>query len=259
MKTILYTGASGGIARSTIKKLKKKHFIYVAVHTDKQLELTSKHYENEKNIKCIKLDITNKLDRDKIKNINVDILINNAAIGMGGSISEIDMNKVRDNFEVNVFSSFEIVQIVLKQMLEKNQGKIIIMGSLAALIPIKFLGVYCATKASIQKLTMTLRKELKLVNKNIKISLIEPGLYKTGFNQVMLDNKYDWMDLDSYFKPELETIRARENFLFNLLERKKLNSIVNQITRAVNDKNPKNIYHAPFFQTLGSKIYQLFE
>src|SRR5699024_5100227 len=137
--------------------------------------------------------------------------INNAAIGIGGSISEIKMNKVRENFEVNVFSSFEVVQIVLKQMIERKTGKIIIMGSLAALIPINFLGVYCATKASIQKLTLTLQNEIKMINKNIKVVLIEPGLYKTGFNQVMLENKYDWMNIDSYFKPELDMIRKKEN------------------------------------------------
>lgn len=259
MKTILYTGSCSGIAKAVIKKLKKKYFIYLAVHTDKQLELVTKRYENERNVKCIKLDITNKKDLKQLEKLKIDILINNAAIGIGGSISEIKMNKVRENFEVNVFSSFEVVQIVLKQMIERKTGKIIIMGSLAALIPINFLGVYCATKASIQKLTLTLQNELKMINKNIKVVLIEPGLYKTGFNQVMLENKYDWMNIDSYFKPELDMIRKKENKMFNLLEKKRLNSIVNQITKAVNDKNPKSIYRAPLIQTIGCKLYQLFK
>lgn len=259
MKTILYTGASSGIAKEVIKKLKNDYFIYVTVHNEKQLELVSKKYQNESNIKCLKLDITNYKDREQITNLDIDILINNAAIGYGGSISEINMNKVRDNFEVNVFSSFEIVQIVLKQMIKKEKGKIIIMGSLAALIPINFLGVYCATKTSIQKLTISLRNELKIINSNIKIILIEPGLYHTGFNQVMLNNKYDFMEKNSYFEEELNFIRKKENILFNLLEQKNSDSIVDKIVTAVNNPNPKVIYRAPFYQAIGSKIYQLFK
>ncbi|MEG0025693.1 MAG: SDR family NAD(P)-dependent oxidoreductase [Bacilli bacterium] len=259
MKKILYTGASSGIARKVIKKLKREYYIYVSVHTKKQLELISKYYYQEKNIECIKLDITNKDDIKKINNLDIDILINNAAIGIGGSISEINMNKVRENFETNVFSSFTIVQIVLKQMIKKGRGRIIIMGSLAAIIPIKFLGVYCATKASIQKLTLTLQKEIKLINKKINIILIEPGLYKTGFNQVMLDNKYDFMEKTSYFNNELELIRKKETLFFKLLEHNKLNSIVNKIILAVKEKRPKGIYRAPITQVIGSKLYQLFK
>ena len=55
MKTILYTGASSGIAKEVIKKLKNDYFIYVTVHNEKQLELVSKKYQNESNIKCLKL------------------------------------------------------------------------------------------------------------------------------------------------------------------------------------------------------------
>ena len=99
MKTILYTGSCSGIAKAVIKKLKKKYFIYLAVHTDKQLELVTKRYENERNVKCIKLDITNKKDLKQLEKLKIDILINNAAIGIGGSISEIKMNKVRENFD----------------------------------------------------------------------------------------------------------------------------------------------------------------
>ena len=60
------------------------------------------------------------------------------------------------------------------------------MSSLIGLMPLKFLGVYSATKASIIHLTTTLKEELKLLDTNIKVVLIEPGMYHTGFNQVML-------------------------------------------------------------------------
>ena len=256
MKKILYTGAASGIAKEVIKKIKHKYYIYVGTHNKKQLELVKQKYKNEKNIQVIKLDITDKNDIEKIKKLDIDILICNAAIGYGGSISEIDMKKVRNNFEVNVFANFELVQIVLKKMIKKDSGKIIMMSSLSGIMPIKFLGVYSATKASINKLTETLKKEIKLLTKNIKILLIEPGMYKTGFNQVMLENKYDWMEKESYFKKELELIRKKENYFWNLFERKKLESIVKQIVKSV-ETNNKFKYSAPTSQRIIAKIYSL--
>ena len=260
MKKILYTGARSGISDYVIDKLiKKKYFIYITVHTKYQEEIMREKYIKNKNVKVFKLDITDKNDRQKLLDLDIDILINNAAIGEGGSLTEIDMDRVRENFEVNVFSSFEIVQLVLKMMLKKSSGKIIIMSSLASIIPVNFLGAYCGTKASISQMTRVLKNEVKLLNKNIKVVLIEPGMYHTGFNQVMLENKYKYMDIDSYFQSQIKEIRKKENLLFNLLEKKNLSSIGNKIVSAVNDKNPKFIYRAPFFQSLGTKIYSLFK
>lgn len=260
MKKILVTGARSGIANSLIERIKnKKILIYITVHTKKELIRVKEKYKNYKNIKCFKLDITSENDRKFLENLDIDILINIAGIGYGGSISEIPMDLVRENFETNVFSSFEIVQMVIKKMIQKNSGKIIIMSSLIGLMPLKFLGVYSATKASIIHLTTTLKDELKLLNTNIKIVLIEPGMYHTGFNQVMLENKYDWMSEKSYFKEELDLIRKKENIFFNLFEKKKLNSIVSKIEKSVLEENPKFIYRAPLLQVIGVKLYQLFK
>lgn len=258
MKTILYTGATSGIAKEVIKKIKESYFIYVGVHTNKQLSLMKEKYKNEKNIKVIKLDIKNNTDLENIKKLDIDILISNAAIGYGGSISEIDMNLVRENFEVNVFSNFKLIQIVLKRMIKKGKGKIIIMSSIAGIMPLKFLGVYCATKASINKLTQALNKEIKLLNNDIKIKLIMPGMYKTGFNQIMLENKYKWMEKESIFKNEIDLIRKKENIFWNLLERKNMNSIIKQIINAINNNNNKLIYSAPKSQKIFAKLYSLF-
>lgn len=257
MKKILITGARSGIANSVVDIIKNKdYYIYLTVHTEKQLEIVKEKYKDYNNIECFKLDVTNKYDKEKIKTLDIDILFNNAAIGIGGSIIELPINKLRYNFEVNVFSSFEIVQIVLKKMINKNKGKIIIMSSIAGVMPINFLGSYCATKSSIIKLATVLKNELKLLNKNISICLIEPGMYYTGFNQVMLDNKYDWMK-DSYFKEELELIRAKENLFFNIFEYQNLKTITKKIIKCIEKENPNFIYRAPLNQVIMSKLYSL--
>lgn len=260
MKKILITGARSGIGNALVNSIiDKEYYIYLTVHNGSQLNVVKEKYKGYSNIKCLKLDVTLENDRLKIEKLDIDILVNIAGIGYGGSISEIPMNKVRENFEVNVFSSFELVQIVLKQMIMKKKGKIIIMSSLAGILPLNFLGSYCATKASIIQLTTTLKNELKLLNTNIKIVLIEPGMYHTGFNQVMLENKYDWMKEKSYFENELNLIRKRENLFFGLLEKNKLNSIVKKMVKAIEAENPKFIYRSPFMQVLGAKIYQIFK
>lgn len=259
MEKILITGGRSGIAGRVIENIKNKdYYIYVTVHTEKQLESVKKKYEDYKNIKCLKLDITDKNDREKLKNLDIDILFNNAAIGIGGSILELSIEKLKYNFEVNLFSYFEVVQIVIKNMIKKNKGKIILMSSLAGIMPIKFLGAYSATKASIIKLATVLKKELKLLNKNIDICLIEPGMYHTGFNQVMLNNKYDWMEKDTYFKNELELIRKKENIFFSIFEYYSLNTIVKKIIKAIESKNPNFIYRAPLNQVITAKLYSLF-
>ena len=260
MKKILITGARSGIGNAVVNKLlDKDYYIYLTVHTEEQLERIVQKYKEYSNIRCMKLDVTLESDRKKIEKLDIDILINIAGIGYGGSISEISMDRVRENFEVNVFSSFELVQIVLRQMIKKRKGKLIIMSSLAGILPINFLGSYCATKASIIQLTTTLKNELKMLNNDIKVILIEPGMYHTGFNQIMLENKYDWMREKSYFQNELSLIKKRENLFFGLLEKNNLNSIVKKIVKAVESENPKFIYRAPLFQVIGAKLYQIFK
>ena len=260
MKKILFTGARSGIANDVIDEIiNKKYYIYVTVHTEKQLQIISKKYEDYRNVECFKLDITNADDRRKLEELDIDILVNNAAVGYGGSIAEIPMSKVRKNFEVNVFSYFEVEQIILKNMIKRNSGKIINIASIAGIIPMCFLGSYCATKASIIKMTECLRKELKLIDSKIDICLIEPGLYHTGFNQVMLDNKYKWMDINSYFSYCIDYIKTKENFLFRTFEKYELKSIVRKIVKAIKTNHPDFIYRAPFSQVLIAKGYQIFK
>lgn len=258
MKKILFTGARSGIISSVIDGLKHKHYeIYVTVHTETQLEQVKQKYKKDLNIHCLKVDITEKEDREKIKDIDLDILVLNGAIGIGGSIAEMDISLVRHNFEVNVFSNFELVQLFVGDMIRKDKGKIIFMSSLATLYPVPFIGSYAATKASISRLAFTLKKELDLIKSKVQIVVIEPGFYHTGFNQVMFQNKYSWMDTDSYFQSCLDLIHQKENFIQHYVEKKNLNSIRKKILKAITSSHPDLIYRSPILQVILSKGYSL--
>ena len=256
MKTILFTGARSGIINKVIDDILDKGYkIYITVHTFSELKIVKEKYKNNKGIICFKLDIMNKHDRQKLIGLKIDILVCNAACGESGSMVEINMDKVRSNFEVNVFSNFELVQLVLKNMIKNKKGKIIMMGSLAGLLPVPFLGSYSATKASIIKMTESLNLELKLLCKNIKVSLILPGLYNTGFNKLIFDKKYDDMEIKSYFKEQINIIQKGENVILKLFQKNNFNSITKKIIKAITQKNPKFIYKAPFIQVIIAKIY----
>ena len=255
---ILITGAASGIGYNTGMKLAKLGYnVFFSVETDKQLEVLREKIDNDRlHIGSFRLDVKKKEDREKLENMDIDILISNAAIGVGGSILEANMDNVRENYEVNVFSNFEVVQIVLNNMLNKNSGKIVIMSSMIANIPIPFLGIYASTKASISMLGSCLRKEIKLINKNVDITLIEPGIYKTGFNKVMLDSKYD--NKNSRFKELNNSIMVLENEILNFAGSRNLDSISDKIIEAALSNKTKPIYRAPLIQNIFIKLYMKF-
>src|SRR5574344_2661132 len=115
---ILITGASGGIGYASSLVLAARGFdVYLTCHTKKEAENLKKALKNEKNIHVFKLDITDANDRKKVLDLDIDYLFCNAAVAMGGSLLEADMDEVRVSFEVNVFSNFTLIKEVLKQML----------------------------------------------------------------------------------------------------------------------------------------------
>ncbi len=257
MKKILITGARSGIINKVIDKISDDYYIYLTVHTDRELKRVQEKYQNYSNIECFRLDVTTS-DIEKVKALDIDIFISNAAIAESGSVLEMEIDKIRKNFETNVFANFNLVQIVAQKMVKKGQGRIIMMGSLAGKIPLPFAGAYSATKASIIKLTEALNIELKLIEANIDLVLILPGLYKTGFNKLMFDKKYDDKDFVQYFNHHIKLIRQSENLVLTFFEKRNLNLIVSKIVKAITLEKPKFIYSAPLSQNLFAKIVSLF-
>lgn len=257
MEKILITGARSGIISKVIDNIIDDYELYLTGHTDSQVRVMKDKYKNYKNVTCIKLDITNEYDYRKIENIDIDIYIANAAIAESGSMIEMPVDRIRDNFETNVFSNFKVLQRVLQKMIKKGRGKVIIMGSLAGKIPMPFLGAYSGSKASLIKMTEALRFELMLLDSDIKVSLILPGLYRTGFNKLAMDKKYDFMDVNSFFEYQLDFIHSYDKFVL-FFEQRALTSIVNKICQAIYSDNSKFIYSAPFSQNMFAKIISLF-
>lgn len=258
---ILITGARSGIAYQVSLKLAQHgHLVYLTTHTNQQaIEINKKVKNLGLNIVCFKLDITKEEDRILITKLNLDVLINHAGIGKGGSIVDMDINDVRENYEVNFFATYRLVQLFYHNMKKRNKkGKIFIMSSISSMLSLPYLGSYSSTKAAISNLAFALKTELKDINSNISISLIEPGAYKTGFNQVMIENKEKYLNKNSIFYKNRHIINSKQQKLFSIFEKKNLNSIVNKIVREVEKEKPKFKVRAPFLQIIGAKLYLLF-
>lgn len=250
---ILITGAASGLGYSAgINLAKKGYHVFLTTENDKQLEVLNDKIKNINNIDTFKLDITNKDDLNALDEIDIDVLISNAAVCYGGSIIDVDTEKIRKSYDVNVLSNFELIKKVINKMIKKGNGKIIIMSSMISNIPIPFFGIYAGTKASITMIGKCLRKEVKVLNKNIKISIIEPGLYKTGFNKFMVESKYND---ETIFKDFYSSIRNLEEEILNFAEKENYDSITKKVIKAVDAENPKEIYRAPIFQNLLIKFY----
>jgi NAD(P)-dependent dehydrogenase (short-subunit alcohol dehydrogenase family) len=176
-KTVLVTGASRGIGRTTALHLAKAGWTVYAGVRD---ELAGKKLMAESaNIQAIELDVTNSehiASLDVLLPDRLDALINNAGIAVGGPIEAISVDQLRYQFEVNVFGLVAVTQAVLPR-LRKATGRLVIVSSMNGRIAIPLSGFYNASKFAVEGLGDNLRRELKPWG--IPVTLIEPGCIDT--------------------------------------------------------------------------------
>ncbi len=258
---ILITGAASGIGFNLAVELaKKNHQVFITTHDDKQLKSVKEKIENYNLlIVPLKLDITKENDRNTILKINPDVLINHAGIGNGGSLLDISIDVLRDNYETNIFASFALLKKYYNFKKKRGEkAKIFVTSSLASMLPIPYLSCYTSSKAAISMLVLTLYEELKVRDDNISITLIEPGAYHTGFNQVMIDNKNKFISVDNEIYEKLDSINKIQRNMFLLIEKNNFTLLIKKIVKEIEKEKPKKIIREPFLQSIFAKLYYLF-
>lgn len=202
-KTLLITGAGTGFGRDAAFRMAKNGYNVIAtVEAPSQIyQLKEKAKEQNLDIEFVKLDITNANDRKLAQQWDVDILLNNGAISEGGAVIDLPEEVLRKQFEVNVFGTVLLTQIVARSMVKKKSGKIVFVSSVAGITTDPFAGAYSATKHAIEAFASALNKELKEFG--IQIATVNPGPIFTGFNDRMFEGPKNWSDKD------------RENALFD--------------------------------------------
>jgi len=187
-KRVLITGSSGGIGKelAIIYAANSYNLILVARNKNKLDDLKQElEKTNKVEITNISLDLSNQNSAEELfnsikeKNLQVDILINNAGFGLNGEFTKIDINSQTDMINLNILTLTKLSNIFAKEMLQQNSGNIVNIASTAAFQPIFNFAVYAATKAYVLNFSEALATEFK--NKNINVSVICPGATESNF------------------------------------------------------------------------------
>lgn len=259
-KKILITGAGTGIGRDAAFALAARgHRVWATTYDEAQAEALTRDIRSRGlPITVFKLDITSEVDRALVVPLELDVLINNAGVGESGALAEVPMDRVRHVFEVNVFATLALTQTVLRGMVARERGTVLLVSSIAGRLPVPFLMPYGMSKFALSAAGAGLRAEMDRLKKNIHIALIEPGAIHTGFNQAMTSRKYDWMNERSYFWPLRERLKAEEKRSFDFLEARDTRSIVAQIVKAAEARRPRLRYVAPRIQGWMVRLARIF-
>ena len=251
MKTSVVTGGARGIGLELVKLLIEDNYkVFIVDNNKNNLEQLKKSL-NPKYFVGIKEDMSclssPKKIYKKLKNENIDVLINSAGFGDYGKFHKTDWKKEEKMINLHVVNTTHLTKLFLKDMVKKNDGKIMNISSVAAFQPGPLMSLYYATKAYILHFTEAISNEVK--DKNICISALCPGQTKTNFqknvsskkNQIMFNvscpekvAKYGYNALKAN---DTVSIPGDFNKFLVFLNRLLPRSVVTKIVRYIQEKN----------------------
>jgi NAD(P)-dependent dehydrogenase (short-subunit alcohol dehydrogenase family) len=175
MARVLITGCSTGIGRATAVELTKRGFEVVA---------TARRPETLED-----LDVADKLALDvdddaSVANVRdqagaIDVLVNNAGVGIHGPIEKTSVDEVRKVLETNVLGAVRMMQAALPQMRERGSGVIVNVSSIAGRVAAPLGGFYSASKYALEAISESLHYEVG--HFGIRVAIVEPGGFDTEF------------------------------------------------------------------------------
>lgn len=201
MKTILITGASTGLGKSIGTYLQSKgHEVYgtsrnPAKYPDSPFPLLALDVRDEQAIGEVVAEVARRSGK-------IDVLVNNAGVGIIGPLEDIPTEEIRDHFEVNLYGPVNVIKAVLPVMRGQKSGQIINITSIAGYQGLPFRSVYSAGKGALELLSEGLRMEVKPFG--VEVSCIAPGEFATN----IADGRYyaPQMQESAYAKIYKETL-----------------------------------------------------
>ncbi|MFD2287539.1 SDR family NAD(P)-dependent oxidoreductase [Pedobacter petrophilus] len=183
-KVWFVTGASKGLGLTLVKKLLEIGYRVAA--TSRNLNDLSKAVGENENFLPLSVDLLSEKSVETAvgealsKFGQLDVVVNNAGYGMLGALEELSDKEARENFDVNVFGSLNVIRKVLPQMRKQQSGHIFNISSIGGFSGnFPGFGIYCATKFAVAGFTESLAAEVKAMG--IKATVIEPGYFRTEF------------------------------------------------------------------------------
>lgn len=184
----LITGASSGIGKDMAIILAEKGYslILVARRESRLLELKNSLKNTDVQIICTDVsDRQNCIDLyEKVKDQNIDFLINNAGFGLAGEFSETELATELQMIDTNITAVHILTKLFLRDFVKRDSGTILNVASSASFMAGPLLSTYYATKNYVRRLTQAIYQELKEKKSNVKVSVLCPGPVDTEFNDV---------------------------------------------------------------------------
>jgi len=171
VKTVLITGCSSGYGLETARHFLEHGWQVVATMRTPREDVLPRW----ERLRLLALDVTNpkSIAAAVAEAGPIDVLVNNAGIGLLGAFEATPMETARDVFETNTFGAMAMTQAVLPQFRQRSAGVIVNVTSSATLAPFPLVAVYTASKAAVEGFTASLAFELQQFN--VRVKLVEPG------------------------------------------------------------------------------------
>jgi NAD(P)-dependent dehydrogenase (short-subunit alcohol dehydrogenase family) len=235
-RVALVTGASSGIGEAAAQALRRAGFI---VYGTSRRAVAG---EERDGVVFLPLDVTD--DQSVAGSVRevlarsgrIDVLVNNAGLGIAGAAEESSIEQARALFDTNLFGSIRMTRNVLPKMREQGSGRIINISSVLGLVPAPFGALYSATKHAIEGYSESLDHEVR--EHGVRVLLVEPAYTRTSF------------DSNAIPADEPLPVYARRREMFDALIADAIESgdnpsvVAEAIVAAATDPRPKLRYQA---------------
>ena len=239
MKTVLITGASTGIGKAIGEHLLDKGYRVFGTSRnpskfpDSKLRLLAVDVRNQTSIEAAITTILAECGQ-------IDVLINNAGVGIAGAAEEVPMDEIRNNFEVNFFGPIQVMKAVLPSMRARRSGLVVNISSIAGYMGLPYRGAYSASKSALSILSEAVAMEVR--GFGIRVCCVAPGDFATNiaagrFHAPVLSGS----DYATGYQKTLDLMNDHVDSGDNPLE------MARAIAQIIESQNPKILYKVGSF------------
>lgn len=249
-KTVLITGASSGIGKALAHEFAANGFdLILAAQHQEQLDRVKRELFSKNNIQI--WTFTKDLAKDgaaeelynEVKQVGriVNILVNDAGVGQWGKFINIPFSKYEEIIHLNTLALTDLTRLFLPEMVERNEGRILQLGSITGFQPGPLLAVYHATKAFVVSLSEAISTELQDMGSDVTITCLCPGPTNTNFFSRADMEKTRVVDKKEIFMQEPEKVAKGAYKALMDGERIFIPGAMNKVTTFIRRAIPKSL------------------